>query len=434
MPPDGVAVPARDALERSLEGGVLEGLDLPAVVADEVVVMLAAGVSRLEARDAVAEIHALHEAQLVQALERSIDTRDPDARRPAAEVVVDLLRRDAAVLLSEELDHRATCFSASPRGRSQTRKRVLAPAHRHDDNDTCSQQRGMLGRMRRLLVLPVLALLLSAAGCGATADTSGKETVVAAFYPVAWAAEKIGGESVDVHNLTKPGAEPHDLELTPRDVDRVRQADLVLYLGDGFQPALEKAVQDRHGVSIDLLHRQELAGAPAGVEELSADPHVWLDPLRFVVLVKRIGRALHRPGPTARLAARLRLLDRHYRSGLASCRRKDVVTSHAAFGYLSARYGLRQIPLTGLTPEAEPSPRDLQRLVQEVEASGATTVFFESLVSPKLAETVAREAGAKTAVLDPIEGLTKDEQSAGDDYMTLMRRNLATLREALGCR
>jgi zinc transport system substrate-binding protein len=193
-------------------------------------------------------------------------------------------------------------------------------------------------------------------------------------------------------------------------------------------------VKDRPGPSLDLLRGQRLAAAPAGEEELDVDPHVWLDPVRFAVIVEEIGGALHRPRAAARVAARLHALDLAYRQGLARCRRHDIVTSHAAFGYLAQRYGLRQIALTGLSPEAEPSPRDLQRLVDLVEASGATTVFFESLVSPKLAQTVAREARASTAVLDPIEGLTKDEVSAGADYLSVMRRNLATLRKALGCR
>jgi zinc transport system substrate-binding protein len=128
------------------------------------------------------------------------------------------------------------------------------------------------------------------------------------------------------------------------------------------------------------------------------------------------------------------VLDHDYGRALAGCRRNDIVTSHAAFGYLAQRYGLRQIALSSLSPEAEPSPRDLERLVHEVESSGATTVFFESLVSPRLAETVAGEAHVRTAVLDPIEGLTKDELAAGDDYFSLMRANLAALRKALACR
>jgi zinc transport system substrate-binding protein len=288
--------------------------------------------------------------------------------------------------------------------------------------------------MRLLFALLSVCVTFVIAGCGGVRDTAGKKSVVAAFYPLAWAAEQVGGSAVDVHDLTPPGAEPHDIELTPRDVDRVRNADLVVYLGGGFQPALEKAVEGRHGGSLDLLRGLHLSAAPENEEQLAVDPHVWLDPVFLAAMVGRIGRALHRPGAAARVIVRLHALDRAYARGLARCRRHEIVTSHAAFGYLARRYGLRQIALTGLAPEAEPSPRDLERLIHEVETSGATTVFFESLVSPKLAQTVAREAQVKTAVLDPIEGLTRDELAAGDDYLSLMRTNLAALRKALACR
>ena len=292
-------------------------------------------------------------------------------------------------------------------------------------------------RMRLLALALTTCFALATAGCGGVGSTGSdarKTSVVAAFYPVAWAAEQVGASSVDVHDLTPAGAEPHDIELTPRDVERVQSADLVLYLGGGFQPALEKALEDRHGDSVDLLRGQRVVAAPENDEELSLDPHVWLDPLRFAAMAREIGRELGRPARAARLATRLHALGRAYRAGLATCRRHEIVTSHAAFAYLASRYGLQQVALTGLAPEAEPSPRDLQRLVQEVERSRATTIFFESLVSPELAQTVAREAGAKTAVLDPLEGLTKDEAAAGADYFSLMRRNLVTLRKALACR
>jgi zinc transport system substrate-binding protein len=289
-------------------------------------------------------------------------------------------------------------------------------------------------RPDRGLTCVVAALLALAAGCGPAGSGDGKKTVVAGFYPLAWAAQQIGGDAVDVHNLTPPGAEPHDIELTPRDVDEVRSADLVLYLGQGFQPALEKAVAGRSGPSLDLLSGQRLTSSGPGESELPVDPHAWLDPVRFARMVTAIGRELGRPRPAADLAARIRALDAAYRSGLASCRRHEIVTSHAAFGYLARRYGLRQVALTGLAPEAEPSPKDLQALIDDVAASGATTVFFEPLVSPRLAQTVAREAGVASAVLDPLEGLTDDELAAGDDYFTVMHANLATLRKALGCR
>ena len=285
-----------------------------------------------------------------------------------------------------------------------------------------------VGRLAFLLAFSLVAL----AGCGGDDSAPGTK-VVAAFYPLAWAAEQIGGSDVDVQNLTPPGAEPHDIELTPRDVEDVRGADLVLYLGHGFQPALEKAVDSRTGPSLDLLAGQDLASAPKGGEELAVDPHVWLDPPRFAGMVTAIGRKLQRQDAAAQLAARLHALDDEFRNGLGSCRRHEIVTSHAAFAYLAERYGLEQVSLTGLSPEAEPSPRDLEALVDEVETSGATTVFFETLVSPRLAQTVAREAGVATAVLDPLEGLTEDEASAGGDYFSVMRANLATLRKALGC-
>ena len=254
---------------------------------------------------------------------------------------------------------------------------------------------------------------------------------MAAFYPLAFAAEQIAGGSADVRNLTPAGAEPHDLELTPSDVRAVDDASLVLYLGDGFMPGLETAVKQRQGRSLDVLAelRQEsgFGGGTAG------DPHVWLDPVRYAEMVRLIGTALGREAPAARLARRLDALDGEYRRGLADCARRQIVTSHAAFGYVAARYGLEQIPLEGLTPEAEPSARDIARLVDVVRSSGATTVFFETLISPKLAETVAREAHVETAVLDPLEGIGKSEIAAGADYFSVMRTNLATLQEALGC-
>jgi zinc transport system substrate-binding protein len=254
--------------------------------------------------------------------------------------------------------------------------------------------------------------------------------VVAAFYPLAYAAERIGGPAFDVQNLTPPGAEPHDLELTPREVARIEEASVVLYLSHGFQPAVTKAVEQARGKKVDIL-----AGLPLHAAEeagLTADPHVWLDPILFERVVKKIGTALGRPSTA--LADDLRKLDAEYRQGLRDCKRHEIVTSHAAFGYLAARYGLTQVSITGLAPESEPTPQQLAHVIQIVRRTHATTVFFETLVSPRLADTVAREVGARTAVLDPIEGLKPAEQKIGDNYMTLMRRNLTALRKALACR
>lgn len=279
--------------------------------------------------------------------------------------------------------------------------------------------------LSRLALAVVVAFLL--ASCGSDAGNDGRTDVVAGFYPLAWAAEQVGGESVTVRNLTPPGAEPHDVELSARDVDRIRDADVVLLLGGHFQPALERAAEGARGTVLDLL------GSADGGEE-TADPHVWLDPARFAAIVERIGTALGRPEPAARLAGRLRALDVEYRRGLAECERRELVTAHAAFGYLADRYGLQQISISGISPEAEPSARRLEQVAQQVREHRATTVFVEPLVSARVAETVARETGTTTATLNPIEGLTEDELAAGADYVSLMRANLETLRRGLGCR
>ena len=266
----------------------------------------------------------------------------------------------------------------------------------------------------------VAALLVSGCGSGGR-ETPGRRTVVAAFYPLAWAAEQVAGAAVEVGNLTPPGVEPHDLELSARDVERVRGADLVVYVGGGFMAALEDALEHRPGPSLDVH-----GDAP--------DPHVWLDPRSFSAVASAIAEALGDPSRADPLLARLEQLDRELHDGLTSCARREIVTSHAAFGSLAAAYGLRQIALTGISPEAEPTPRALERLVDQVRASGATTVFAEPLVSSRLARTVAREAEVEVAVLDPIEGLSEERLAAGEDYVSVMRDNLATLREALGCR
>ena len=274
-----------------------------------------------------------------------------------------------------------------------------------------------------MIVRIVLVFAVATILTGCDGGNGGKHTIVAAFYPLAYAAEKIGGPSFAVENLTPPGAEPHDLELTPREVARIEKANVVLYLSHGFQPAVSKAVEHARGTRVDVL---------AGLPLHDNDPHVWLDPVLFARIGGRIGTNLHRPA--GGLVADLRQLDRDYRDGLRDCKRHEIVTSHEAFGYLAARYGLKQVAITGVTPETEPTPQQLAHVVQVVRRTHATTVFFETLVSPRLAETVAREVGASTAVLDPIEGLTPDEQKRGENYLTVMRRNLAALRKALGCR
>jgi zinc transport system substrate-binding protein len=283
--------------------------------------------------------------------------------------------------------------------------------------------------MKTRIVLTLIAAV-ALAGCGGDSSSEGK-TVVAAFYPLAFAAEQIGGDGIDVKNLTPPGVEPHDLELSAGEIQTIGRADVVLYLGSGFQVALEKAIDSTSADAVDLLG--VVKTHESGEEEHGVDPHVWLDPIRYAAIAERIGKELDRKTEADAFAGRLKALDQEYRSGLSSCEHNEIVTSHAAFGYLAERYGLKQVAITGLSPEVEPTPRDLEQVVNEVRAVGATTVFFETLISPRLAQTVAREVGAQTAVLDPIEGLTEKEANAGEDYFSVMRENLAALRKALGC-
>jgi zinc transport system substrate-binding protein len=275
--------------------------------------------------------------------------------------------------------------------------------------------------MRACTVLLSALVLAVCASCGGS-EAGGEDAVVAAFYPPAWLAERIAGDEVEVVNLTPPGAEPHDVELSPRDVETLRDAALVVYVGGGFQPAVEDAVEDREGSSLDVLEPGE------------RDPHVWLDPIRFAAVARELGRELGREAAAEAVAAELEQLDASFRRGLASCERHILVTTHAAFGHLAGRYGLTQLALAGSSPESEPGPRELERLVERVRDSGATTVFAEPLVSDRLAETVAREADAEVATLDPLEGLSDERLAAGEDYLSVMRDNVEALREALSCR
>lgn len=277
----------------------------------------------------------------------------------------------------------------------------------------------------RIVLICFLAAGLAA--CGGESDDSDATRVVAGFYPLAFAAEQIRGVDVEVTNLTPAGAEPHDLELTPREVEEILGADLVLYIGEGFQPAIEEAVQSGNAPALNVLE---------GLELRDGDPHVWLDPTLFSQVVDRIAVELGDEGATGAraLATELDELDQIYEDGLADCEHRELVTTHDAFGYLADRYRLEVIPITGLSPEAEPSPQDLEAVAELVEERGVTTVFTESLLSPELGETVAREAGATTATLNPLEGLTEEELDRGDDYFSVMEANLEALRTGLGCR
>jgi zinc transport system substrate-binding protein len=300
--------------------------------------------------------------------------------------------------------------------------------------------------MRLILILALVTSALATASCTrASGDVPpGTVSVVASFYPLAEAAARVGGDKVAVTNLTAPGVEPHDLELTPDQVEAIATADLVVYLGGGFQPGVQDAIAEAQGRTLDALQTVETLGVPPTEQggDLTADPHVWLDPARYAVIVDAVERSLAAVDPKdaamfAANAARFRddlgTLGSDFSKGLAHCERDVIVTNHEAFGYLADAYGLTQIGITGLDPEAEPDARRLAELKTLVQERGVTTIFTEDLVSPKVAETLAQEAGVGTEVLNTLESLTEEQQAAGDDYLSLMRQNLDRLRGALGC-
>ena len=295
----------------------------------------------------------------------------------------------------------------------------------------------------------VLALVVAGCGNDDTASPSHGPTVLASFYPLAYVAERVAAPDGIVENLTQPGVEPHDLELTGQQVGSIADADLVLYL-HGFQPAVDEAVeQNAHDHSLDVAETVDLL--PAAEEEshededgdhgdAESDPHVWLDPDNLAAISQAVADELAKIAPERadavqdradELMAELNALDEEFDTGLAQCERRVFVTSHEAFGYLADRYDLEQVGISGLSPDAEPSPARLAEVQEVVQAEGVTTIFYETLVSPKVAQTMAEDLDLATAVLDPIEGLSDD--TAEEDYLTQMRANLDALRKANGC-
>ncbi|MFI5047851.1 MAG: metal ABC transporter solute-binding protein, Zn/Mn family [Acidimicrobiia bacterium] len=290
-----------------------------------------------------------------------------------------------------------------------------------------------------------VASVATSAVAARPASAVSKINVVAAFYPVAYAAQRVGGERVAVTNLTPAGAEPHDLELTPKQVDEILDARVVFVMGRRFQPAVEAAARQRDGPTVTLLDRLPIETSGKTVREgdpNALDPHVWLDPVLMQGIVREVRSALTKADPKGRavyarnadaFVADLDALDGRYRAGLARCRRHTIVTAHEAFGYLAHEYGLRQEGVAGLSPDAEPDPKRLAQLTDLAKREGVTVIFTETLLSPRIADTLAREVGVRTDVLDPLEGLTDTAASRGETYVSIMDTNLAKLRRALAC-
>ena len=302
-----------------------------------------------------------------------------------------------------------------------------------------------------------LGLLLVTAACGSTSGTPpaagqpGQLNIVVAFYPFQFVAERLAGPFGAVQNLTEPGAEPHDVELSPRQVADIAGADLVIY-EQSFQPAVDAAVEQEGGdhvldtatvVPLQPLdegqHHSESEEDGHGHGEL--DPHVWLDPRNVASIAAAVAARLVEADPAHRtdfeanlaaLTADLTNLDHDFTLGLETCARREFITSHAAFGYLARHYRLEQIAIGGLSPEAEPSPARIAEVHDQAREHQITTIFYETLVSPAVAESIAGDLGLRTDVLDPIEGIT--DQSRGSDYVAVMRSNLAALQRANECR
>ncbi|MFI8236249.1 metal ABC transporter substrate-binding protein [Streptomyces sp. NPDC085866] len=298
-----------------------------------------------------------------------------------------------------------------------------------------------------------LATLSACSGASAAGNTS-KFDVVASFYPMGFLAEQIGGSHVHVTTLTTPGQEPHDLEISPQQIAGLEESDAVLYLKN-LQPSVDNAVaQSPVRTKIDAAslttleeHGNEVGGHAAahdtheGEESGGKDPHIWLDPVRYAQVAEGVGKAFEKADPdhaadyrknTAALVKKLDDLNTQFKDGLANTRTKVFITTHAAFGYLAERYGLTEEAINGLDPESEPSAARVKDLETMAEADGVTTVFYETLVSDRTAKTVAGDAGLRTDVLDPLEGITK--KSRGTDYFSVQEANLKALRQALGAK
>lgn len=306
--------------------------------------------------------------------------------------------------------------------------------------------------------------IVSLSACAGTSDaadkgSSGKLDVVASFYPMQYLAEQIGGDHVAVSTLTKPGVEPHDLELKPKQIGELGEADVVLYL-KGIQPAVDDAIAQagvRNTVDAATLTTLEKHGTEVGHEghdhgteeeaghdhgsEAGADPHIWLDPVKYAEVAKGVGTALEKADPahaadykknTDALVKKLGVLNTDFANGLKNTATKTFITTHSAFGYLAERYGLDQEGISGIDPESEPSPARIKELQDVAKKDKVTTVFFETLASDRTAKTLAGDTGLRTDVLDPLEGIT--DTSKGDDYIEVMKSNLAALQKALGAK
>ena len=316
-------------------------------------------------------------------------------------------------------------------------------------------------RIRSVPLVAVQALVLGGLlGCSSANSPSApaqanRLRVAVAFYPIEEIVRSVGGVDVDVIDLTPPGSEPHDLELTAQTASELQDASMVFFLGRGFQPGVEKALESLPDAArrVDLLEgisllpvTDQLAGTQGEVEgetiDGDRDPHVWVDPVQMIAMTMIVTETLSKADPTNAQAFGVRAqayvttlseLDKAFATRLANCESRTIVTSHRAFAYLTDRYELQQIPIAGISPEEEPDPKSMQAVAAAAKEFDVTTVFFEDRVPKDLSETIAAEIGAQTAALDPIETITSDDLADGVTYASIQRSNLETLTAALRC-
>ena len=309
-------------------------------------------------------------------------------------------------------------------------------------------------RKHSLHLWSVAALLaggVAVAGCSSQDSQSSvagdRITVAAAFYPLQFVAEEVGGDRVTVRSLTPPGAEPHDVELSPQQVAELSEADLVLYI-KGFQPAVDEAVEQVVGDrAVDVSQGVPLLTGHGDGDHAdqhgsgtTTDPHIWLNPRNMVTIAGTVSERLQQVDAGSaslfqrnqqQLDGELVDLDARWIRGTKSCTSRDLVVSHEAFGYLADAYGFEQVGISGLSPEAEPSPARVAEVADFVKRGNVRTIYFETLVDPRVAQTVADETGAQTAVLDPLEGLPEGSDAT---YLSVMAQNLQTVVAGQPCR
>lgn len=292
-------------------------------------------------------------------------------------------------------------------------------------------------KMRWLLFLmAALAALGSLAGC---AEEKDGLQAVASFYPMADFVQKIGGDRVRVTTMVPSGTEPHDWEPSPADIVTLERAKIFVYNGAGMEHWVDDVLNSLGNTGLAAVEASKgvaLPGEGAGEN----DPHVWLDPMNAKIEMANIRDALIQADPAgkdayeanyAKYASDLDALDAEYRAALSGFTNRDVVVAHAAYGYLCKAYGLNQVAIEGLTPDSEPDPARVAEIIDFAKQHALKVIFFEELTSPRVAESIASAVGAKTSVLSPLEGLTQEETAAGDEYFSVMRRNLAALEAAL---